>query len=380
MTEKKLYGIPLNTRMYHKSERFITERTLCDVFYALERETGANLQMPNNNRTDLLTWVTKQGRLSKRISNYLHNELDIKLTPKALKSISDILSKNVPTSNEIYWDIVDEISWNRGTFESEDSCFWTVKSMAKDYMNESPDFYALRVFRHNKKGKSGLDSLGKLIPDKGWERNLDPLGRCLVIDAKDNNLVLFNAYHYQLVTFGDIISTILGLPTQAVTLVNNESSHGHLWINGSLGLWVGDSPPPDDEDEAVDFKFSIGGKCQCCDRELGDDSDYYNTQDGHTCWSCTEEYYVRSCWSCDHRIHRDNTHNVYHIRHNQRIDEVCVCDECFYDIAVPCDECGDSFVDDVRPPGVTQLGASYMCPSCTEQKEEQEEESESNDN
>jgi len=220
----------------------------------------------------------KDGRFSKRFQKLMFQTYGIKPSKTVLAVVSDTISR-FASPTEMYWDYTTKMDWRRGTFESDDSCYWTVKAGALDWLNANPNAYALRTFTANG----------------------EPKGRCWVVEVKDGEYIIFNAYGYQLSDYAFLLSEILKAPKSAEFRLNNFGCYdGHLWINQGKGFGIGkEFSKLTEYDFGVEIDYREASSCYRCEEYVHEDSlIFVPSEDVYYCEDCAAEY-LTNCDRCN---------------------------------------------------------------------------------
>lgn len=245
-------------------------------------------------------WKTPEGKLTKRIKNYMYKFFGVRLADDEVENIGNYASQFYVQDQILYYDITDELSWKAGQFGDSNSCFWTCRSAARGMLTENGGL-AIRLWKKENNEYCGYA--------RAW---LYPLA--------EDIYVVFNAYGERLHTFASIIGQLTELPSRPVELVNNDVEDGTLWINSGQGMVI--APASFDED-IIDLEIPDDRdrtSCEYCGTFV-DDEDILYVDEVSICERCFDANYIY-CDDCGHATHHDNTFE-------HRRDVICgFCHEC----------------------------------------------------
>jgi len=185
-------------------------------------------------------WMTNRGKLPKRIRSFMHKEFEFSVSDNIIEQVGDICLKELPTTQEYFFDVSDNLHWRSGDFGDHQSCFLNSDgspSSSVEMMEENGHFLALRFFR----------------PFGDYDPDITNITHPNVSYIKDSKLylgvsrawlfqkelagpypLLFNSYGYNIATSADILSRYLEVPKKWVDI------HGTcLHINSCGGYVLG---------------------------------------------------------------------------------------------------------------------------------------------
>jgi hypothetical protein len=170
-----------------------------------------------------------------------------------------------------------------------------------------------------------------------------------------NGHVVFNGYGEQASTFAEMLATINGLSYKRVSLRNNGSETGELWINGGRGYYV--APADEIAQTTYDAPFDLGWdeveddgrECNCCGCNCDEEDGHY-IDDEFYCSSCANDNYC-SCARCGEWVAND---------YATCVNDEWYCESCRDRLFTKCDDCGE-YVD-----STTTIGDDEVCQSCLE--------------
>lgn len=163
-------------------------------------------------------WTTRRGTLPKRLAAHLYKTSKTKLSEEQVSAIGNIARRNSSDAQTYYCDFTNRIDWHAGDFGDYGSCAWGDKAGMKDMVAQNG--YAVRFYRESGSG----------------------YGRAWVAPISDNRVIVFNAYGLEPITVARILSVHFACGYKRISLANNGSDCGVLWINGGsaymLGAWA----------------------------------------------------------------------------------------------------------------------------------------------
>ena len=260
------------------------------------------------------------GSLPKRIAKYYWQKYKIKLDSDFLGTIGSIASQHTTKVNEFTFDIVNKFDWDAGDFGDGGSCYWGCREKARELLAEN-DGQAIRFFDDG----------------RGFARAW--------IMPHPNGLVCFNGYGLELSQIAHILAFHRGESYRKISLSNNDTADGLIWINGGAGFLIG-------QESAINgaTRHDLGIPSQCCD-DCGDYGENL-TRVGNgdmVCEYCLENHYSY-CDDCE-EYYQDGT-EVEGGR--------CVCNGCLEDYSM-CEDCQEYHRND----DLTEVeGGKYVCDSC----------------
>jgi hypothetical protein len=355
------------------------------IEYVLDR---CNCRLPDDDFEWVMT-AKKGGKITKRISKYLHDIHSHDLTDKDLEKIGNIAAQNTYSDDAIQLDFTKNFDWRAGDFDDEGSCFWGCRSGAKDMIHEG-DGFAIRSFFVPKKDEDeDEDGNDAYSSSSRWYNGHVGTGRAWVIPHRDapDTYFVFNGYGHEARTFAMVLARYLGKTFEFdcvyryVKLCNYGSQGDLLYIN-SNGYAVGPKLVVD-AIERYDFELNqpevicteCGDSCDPDHAMQADDGDWYCDHCARCCADCDrvvpdcdaitvgedrvicERCYGRHYFTCN------KCNEVYHDNNGTEIDGHVYCEVCA-DEFPSCDECGTKTDKD----NMTPVEGDLLCDDCLVEK------------
>lgn len=277
-------------------------------------------------------WITKKGKLPKRLQKYLKKAFDISIPNELMGIIGDELT-NFLVTEEIFVQVTRKIDWKDGEFGDDNSCFWGERFGAKALI-ELNGGGALKFYLNEEKA-----------------------GRCLFLPY-ENGIVFFNIYgrlrefskgntKFLLTVIEALFKNIYpAAHVKKVHLSNRGYTSSLLYINDGNGVYVSEVPYYKDS-----IDLNIEYYCYCCGRSFDEGS--YEPGNGFICFDCKKAV---TCDSCGTRIWDESS--IYHI------DNDLICFDCFELNTARCSACSNLYyITDLVPMGEI----SYICINCLEE-------------
>ena len=274
-----LTAIPITTITEEVEYSEIAMATVARALHGLSAVTlPAKKEFVSGFLKDLQPWLptTQQGRMSKRIAAYMFKRYKESVETRLLETIGTYLGQNSPSGPWMF-DITNNLNWKGGDFGDHDACFMSNRRYVLDAMMED-GCTAIRFY----------DQLEKpLGVGRAW------------IAPSEHGPVIFNAYGPQLDLVKGRISQLLpNEPLSFVSLTNQGSAHGQLYINQSIAVLVGGSK----DTRAVNIEIITGSQrpvrcANCGERTQANRMRHVNDVDDHqlrVCQACCENYYAES--------------------------------------------------------------------------------------
>jgi hypothetical protein len=239
-------------------------------------------------------WITRRGTLPKRIQSHVFKVHSLKLTSEQVSQIGNIAKRNTSTAQAYYLDFTRSIDWHAGDFGDGGSCFWESKSGAKLMIEDNG--CAVRLYHQRTSG--GGEGRG----------NLRGYARAWIAQIEDRKLIVFNGYGETSLAITRILAIKYSLQYRRITLVNNGTDGGTLWINGGSSYLLGDwDAIKDTLRHDLQWEEQEGEEscvCAVCDGDLDeDDATHAFNRYGETvpcCDGCTF-----ACHRCDETYTED---------------------------------------------------------------------------
>ena len=298
----------------NKSDSSVNMDTLAYIMSVIIGSRIKDVMLSKFNRREPL--VGNEGKLHKRINKFLWNEFNFKISPEYLSYLCTTANQRGELQHDAL-KATGDINWNRGDYESINSCFWTCHSKAKYFLKEQ----GLMALLANQKGKG--------------------IGRCWILNSnamEEDHLVCFNAYpgaNY-LPTYADEITAYLNtipreekIVCKQVQLTNRGSSSSWLYINHGKGFIIGTESVVNSIDSSLNMHYNSPGASEL-------------------------DLYVGKCSRCGYIAWSDRDHAKYSgldtlsdVLKGSPLssDERCYCEYCVDKCLVTCEICGDRVPD-----------------------------------
>lgn len=170
-------------------------------------------------------WVTRRGTLPKRVQSFYHKQHAVRLTPEQVSELGNVARAHCGSASKEYTlDFTNRITWEAGEFGDYGSCYWGNNAQAKDMLHENGAF-AVRGWKSKK-------------PDD--DQSFDGYARAWLVPIGQNRLVVFNGYGETSLTFARLLALKFSCSYKAISLRNNGSDGGMLYINTGcyvVGAW-----------------------------------------------------------------------------------------------------------------------------------------------
>lgn len=227
------------------------------------------------------------GTFPRRLSHFYFKAYGIKCPDSFVAHIGQLARSYTSTGETYRFMVVDEFDWEDGDFGDSGSCYWGGRAAARDMMAENG---GLAICFFNEDG--------------------DGYARAWMFEFEPGQYVLWNGYGMvgdATQTIAHIASQFLNLRMQRITLTNNNTGAGMLFINGWRGYGLLNN---ETILNAYDFRWDEPVACRDCGRGLSFD-DAYTDDEGNTyCDSCFYERY-EYCERCGHVHYRED---IYYAR------------------------------------------------------------------
>jgi hypothetical protein len=258
-------------------------------------------------------WATRRGTIPKRLTNHCYKRHQIKLTPSQVSELGNIARRNASDAKTYILDFNRTIDWSHGDFGDRGSCYWGDKIGALDMIRDNGG-YAIRAWKMN-----------TTLPD--GERpltydNVSGYARAWIAPISDNRLVLWNGYGETSLTFARLLALKFACAYKRISLTNNGSDGGTLWINGGGSSYIIGAWPKIEKVTDHDLQ-----------------------------WEESDDDYV-VCHACDERLSEDTRYLAY----ARSGAEYYYCGDCSFE----CARCGNYYSDDQR----NSRGCDYYCREC----------------
>jgi uncharacterized Zn finger protein (UPF0148 family) len=239
-------------------------------------------------------WMGKRGTLPKRMQAHVYKSRGLRLTTEQVSNIGNIAKRHTATAQTYVFDFTKTIDWHAGDFGDDGSCFWGDKSGAKQMIEENG--FAVRFY--HKRNSGGGEERG----------NLRGYARAWLAPISENRLIVFNGYGETSLTIARVLSVRFACGYKRISLLNNGTDGGCLWINGGSSYLLGDWGKINDVEswdlQWDDIDAEEGIVCHVCDCDLDeDDATHAHNRYGEIvpcCDGCTF-----TCYRCDDTFTED---------------------------------------------------------------------------
>lgn len=275
------------------------------------------------------------GKFAKRYSKFVYDTIGINLPPKFLEELGKMAAQfSDKKANYNIFEVVKDFEWKAGDFGDGGSCFWGGRNEARRILRRN-GAVAFRFYQYD------------------FDANLyKGAGRCWAVLNKPNKnqLIIFNGYGSSL--SGDalkfisrvISDSIEGFEVVMISLKNDGSDSGTLYVNGGRGFVIGQNVR---NIEKYDFKWreTYIGECCTCGQGLyenvdGDDQQHYSVNNRRYCQECYEEQIIRDDVTDEEFDPQyDGQHEIQIYVHGEWVDAT-VCDRTYQTQVLTCYECG----------------------------------------
>lgn len=265
------------------------------------------------------TWLTREGKLPKRIASHYFKTHSIKLPAELVAQIGNIARGNLVPGESYSFDFTAAIDWEEGDFGDDGSCYWGDRSAARDMLMDNG-----------------------AIAIRFWENDFG-MGRAWLFDTGDF-WVLWNGYGFDgdaTLTIALVFSKFMNLTYKRIYLANRHTTSGTLYINSARGYVIGTAQKIENITR-YDFDWEDYHGCYNCGRAINQDDEYYGADGEIYCERC---YYDRfdSCYRCGETHYMEDLT----IAEDELICEYCLnhhyslCPRCNeYHRAEICPDCG----------------------------------------
>lgn len=314
-------------------------RRQIEAFIAAQRINSDDWKAVNPNEPRIYlqtlpeTWVWKwlvqkgeyRGTFPKRVSSFYYKVHGLK-TPETFNTQIGNLAKTHSQTTETHtFDFTDSFDWYDGEFGDSNSCFWGSNSAALDMLTDNG---ALAI--------------------RFYDENEDGFARAWIVPI-DDRYIVFNGYGLQTVEIAQVFARFLGLDYSYLTLANNRTAGGVLYINGAYGYIVGETSQITNI-RHHDFKFDEIDGCESCGRSLNQHDAYYSPNGYPYCQDCFYEIYD-TCEKCGETYDRDDFRLT--------ADEQLLCERCLREYN-ECESCYELH----RTDALRGFKGGLFCPNC----------------
>jgi len=241
------------------------------------------------------------GSFPKRVAKYYYQKSRFKIDSDDLGRIGQMMNEHTNSHNQYLLDFTKDFGWSAGDFGDDGSCFWSCHSGAKDSILDGGGF-AVRFYDEDGDG-DGIEGTGRawIIPMGGYH-------------------VIFNGTGLETSDVARIVAHHWGQSYRRISLTNQGTWDGLVYINGGVGFVVGPESVVNGMNSA-DLDLDIGLQCDCCDCSINEDDSY-------------------------------------------GVDTETLCEECFHNTYTHCQDCGETCLNDDITEVDVQNGCEYLCEYC----------------
>lgn len=256
-------------------------------------------------------WETSDGKLTTRVRKFYYKEHGLKCPPSFLTQVGNLGRDHTNDDTVYHFEFVNEFDWYPGDYGDSGSCYWGSNAEAREILADN-------------------GALAMLF----YDNENAGIARAWVVPMDDYHIV-FNGYGFaghSTLIIARVMSFHLNVTYKSISLRNNGTSDGMLWINGGSGYVVGQSDLITGI-RSYDFEWytSMGSCNNCGDTIVGEDDLYHGPDDMPYCQYCFYELFDY-CSQCG------GTHWLEDLR---TVDDEYYCDWCCNRHCVPCAKCGE---------------------------------------
>lgn len=285
-------------------------------------------------------WVVQHGDLTgtfpRRVARHYHRNFGLRCPQSFLQELGNLARRHSSERITYNFEFVDTFDWESGDFGDGGSCYWGSHAGAR-LMLASNDALAVCFYDDDDMGIA-----------RAW---FVPLAE---------RFIIFNGYGFPgdpTLTIARVVSSFLNLSYKRITLANNQSIGGTLYINGGMGYMIG-QPGRIASTDHHDFGWAEehADTCHHCGELLDEWAIYYGPDNLTFCEGC----YCDHCSSCD------ICGEVYWADEVRYVNGHDVCDWCYQHEYSICNKCGE----DVRNRNAVVIGGRTFCQTCRQPKPE----------
>lgn len=185
-------------------------------------------------------WRTSGGLLPKRISRFVKEKFDVKMSNDELGALGSLAGGFAPKESSFVLDVTNgrrAMTWSPGDFGDSGSCLWGAeKSYVRWQFETQHNAFAVRFFQPTAQVERGSQALQ--IAKQG-------VGRCWGV-VQNGKLFLFNAYGpHSLLTTSRLLVAMMGggFNIRNVAKLTNKGGRCPIfYINGTKGFVIGKEP------------------------------------------------------------------------------------------------------------------------------------------
>jgi hypothetical protein len=272
------------------------------------------------------TWVTRRGKLPKRIANFYYRTHAIKLPSGLVSQIGNLGHQHTSTGKTFHFQFVDRIDWEAGDFDDYGSCLFSYNSDGLDAMIENGT-WAICFYEGD---------------------TYDGMGRAWLYNTGDFWIV-WNAYGYETREVARMLAQFWGVGYERIALRNNGSSDGQVYINSGAGFAVGPHSVIRNVNR-FDFEWDVpySYECEGCGDGMTEDEQYLGPDYQSLCWECFHEV-AEQCNYCSEAFYKDGV---------KWVGDYPYCLRCLDRKFSYCESCEEYYRND-----------QTACPSCPEETE-----------
>jgi hypothetical protein len=285
---------------------------------ALNPTNVARQYLPQLPDVDEWGWCWKvasgyyRGTFPKRVSKYYKTVINMNCPDSFITRIGNLARQHSLEPVVYTFDFVNYFDWDSGDFGDEGSCYWTDREDAREILARN-GCLAIRFYE----GDEGIA--------RAW------------LYPAENFYVVFNGHGMTTLEIAKLFATWQGLDYKKIHLLNNDTSGGLIWINGSgAGYIVGEAD--NIKTSHYDLRMYTPDRCERCGDEMDEDRGYETPNGEMYCRDCFYDYYGY-CHECDDTFHQN--HLIY-----VESEEIDVCEACLRRNFTRCDYCSEYWRDE----------------------------------
>lgn len=268
--------------------------------------------------------------------------------------VGNLIARHSIPRGEVYFDLVDKFDWESGDFGDSGSCYWGCHAGAR-VMLENDNAMAIRFYRKDNEGE--YEGIGR-----AWIVEYE--GLAVVYNAYEENRVGMYSPFATLERYASTLAYLVNCETKRVSLTNNGSDTGELWINSGRGIAIGHYRGSSIDLEIGEEEDENRVQCESCGTWLDMDmGDYYATDWGVYCDECYHDRYGY-CEKCEEGdIPRDDLVQV-NVHTRWGTDTQTWCEYCVRTHSFECNGCNEHFDDNMDS---VEVDGDCYCEHCQDE-------------